>query len=147
MGIETATGRVAFARVVDEPLDVSTHLQAAAGPEHGAVDVFVGTVRDHDPQLAGAVVRLEYEAHPDAEGILHALAARVAQSTGAVIAVSHRHGSLGVGDTAVVVASAAAHRAEALDATRSLIELIKTEVPIWKRQTGADGTSGWVGLA
>ena len=71
----TTTGRVVLSRIVDEPLDVSAHLAAVLGPEHGAVDVFVGQVRDHDPQVAGVVVRLEYEAHPDAEGVLSALAA------------------------------------------------------------------------
>jgi len=140
------TGRVAHARVVDEPLDVGAHLAAVADPVHGATDVFVGTIRDHDPQARGAVVRLEYEAHPDAEGMLTALAARVAQSTGATIAVSHRRGELAVGDVAVVIASAAPHRSEAMDATRSLIELVKTEVPIWKRQTDDRGRSDWVGL-
>src|SRR5690606_32744402 len=104
---------------------------AVTGPMHGATDVFIGTIRDHDPEAQGTVVRLEYEAHPDAEGTLRALAARVAQVTGATIAVSHRFGALDIGDTAVVIASAAPHRAEALEATRSLIELVKTEVPIW----------------
>lgn len=143
---DAPAGRVAHAAVVDTPLDVVAHVDTVRGPEHGAVDVFVGTIRDHDPEARGTVVRLEYEAHPDAEGMLRALAARVAQGTGTTIAVSHRYGMLEVGDVAVVVASAAPHRAEALEATRALIELIKTEVAIWKRQTDADGVTGWVGL-
>lgn len=146
MTTDAVTGRVVLARVIDEPLDVGAHLAAVAGPAQGATDVFVGTIRDHDPGAAGDVVRLEYEAHPDAEGTLTALAAQVAQATGATIAVSHRHGTLGVGEVAVVIASAAPHRAEALEATRALIELVKTEVPIWKRQTDANGLAGWVGL-
>jgi molybdopterin synthase catalytic subunit len=143
---EPLAGRVAQARVVDAPLDVATHLSAVQGPAVGAVDVFVGTIRDHDPEAQGAVVRLEYEAHPDAEGMLAALAGRIALSTGTTIAVSHRFGTLEVGDVAVVVASSAPHRREALESTRALIELIKTEVPIWKRQTDDSGRSGWVGL-
>lgn len=146
MTTDSATGRVAQARVVDESLDVDAHLAAVAGTRVGATDVFIGTIRDHDPEAEGAVVRLEYEAHPDAEGMLAALAGRIALSTGATIAVSHRFGTLGVGDVAVVVASSAPHRREALEATRALIELIKTEVPIWKRQTDDSGRSGWVGL-
>jgi len=143
---EAAAGRVALARVVDAPLDLAAHLAAVAGPGVGATDVFIGTIRDHDPEADGTVVALEYETHPDAEGILTALAGKVALNTGATIAVSHRFGSLEVGDVAVVVASGAAHRREALESTRALIELIKTEVPIWKRQTDAGGRSGWVGL-
>lgn len=146
MTTDTAVGRVAHARVVDEPLDVPAHLAAVSGPAIGATDVFVGTIRDHDPDAAGSVVQLEYEAHPDAEGVLTAMSARVAQATGATIAVSHRFGALDVGDVAVVIASAAPHRSEALEATRALIELVKTEVPIWKRQTDEDGRSEWIGL-
>ncbi|SKB04840.1 molybdenum cofactor biosynthesis protein MoaE [Aeromicrobium choanae] len=146
MTTDAVTGRVVHARVVDEPLDVAEHLAAVTGPATGATDVFVGTIRDHDPDVAGAVARLEYEAHPDAEGMLAALAGKVALNTGATVAVSHRHGSLGVGDVAVVIASAAPHRREALESTRALIELIKTEVPIWKRQTDTEGRSDWVGL-
>ena len=88
MTTDTAVGRVAHARVVDEPLDVPAHLAAVTGPAIGATDVFVGTIRDHDPDAAGSVVQLEYEAHPDAEGVLTAMSARVAQATGATIAVS-----------------------------------------------------------
>ncbi|GAA3533107.1 molybdopterin synthase catalytic subunit 1 [Aeromicrobium flavum] len=139
-------GRVAHARVIDAPLDVAAHLAAVEGPAVGATDVFVGTIRDHDPEATGTVVGLEYEAHPDAEGMLAALAGRIALSTGTTIAVSHRFGTLAVGDVAVVVASSAPHRREALESTRALIELIKTEVPIWKRQTDDTGSSAWVGL-
>ena len=146
MTTDAVTGRVVHARVVDEPLDVSAHLAAVTAPAIGAVDVFVGTIRDHDPEVAGTVAQLEYEAHPDAEGMMAALAGQVALNTGATVAVSHRYGSLAVGDVAVVIASAAPHRREALEATRALIELIKTEVPIWKRQTDTEGRSDWVGL-
>ena len=146
MRIESATSSVILARVVDEPLEVAVHLDAVAGPVNGATDVFVGTIRDHDPAAAGRVLRLDYEAHPDAERILGELAARVAGETGATIAVSHRFGSLEVGDIAVVIASSAAHRAQALEATRSLIELVKVDLPIWKRQTDTEGGTGWVGL-
>ena len=146
MTTEAIAGRVAHACVTDDPLDVAAHLDAVHSHQHGAIDVFIGTIRDHDPDATGRVVRLEYEAHPDAEGMLRALTARVAQATGATIAISHRYGTLDVGDPAVVIASASAHRAAALEATRTLIELVKTEVPIWKRQTDDAGRSAWVGL-
>ena len=57
----------------------------------------------------------------------------------------HRVGDLEVGDLAVVVAAASAHRAEAFAAARSLIDDLKAEVPIWKHQRFADGTQEWVG--
>lgn len=143
----TSAPAVVLARVVDTPLDVDAHLRAVVRPDHGAIDVFVGSVRDHDAGVDGVVVRLEYEAHPDATAVLAELAHRVAEANGATIAVSHRSGVLGVGDLAVVIAASAAHRAAALSATRELIEAIKTDLPIWKRQTDDAGATAWVGIA
>jgi molybdopterin synthase catalytic subunit len=137
---------VALARILAEPLDLDAHLRAVEDATAGAVTTFVGRVRDHDPDAAGAVVALEYTAHPDAESILHALAERVVGDTGAVVAVSHRIGRLGVGDAAVVIAVASAHRAAAFEVCREVIEAIKRELPVWKRQVEADGTTAWKGL-
>ena len=57
----------------------------------------------------------------------------------------HRVGDLAIGDLAVVAAVAAAHRAEAFDACRALIDELKATVPIWKHQRFTDGTDEWVG--
>lgn len=57
----------------------------------------------------------------------------------------HRTGELTVGDVAVVVAVSAEHRAEAMDVCRAVIDAVKAEVPIWKRQTFTDGDHAWVG--
>ena len=67
------------------------------------------------------------------------------QKIGAV-AVVHRVGVLHVGDFALLTVVSAAHRGQAFDACRYLVERIKASVPIWKRQTYADGSDGWVGL-
>jgi molybdopterin synthase catalytic subunit len=61
------------------------------------------------------------------------------------LAAVHRVGPLAIGDAAVVVATAAAHRGEAFDASRALIDELKATVPIWKHQLFADGTDEWVG--
>ena len=61
------------------------------------------------------------------------------------LAAVHRVGRLVIGDAAVVVATAAAHRGEAFDASRALIDELKATVPIWKHQTFEDGTDEWVG--
>ena len=63
------------------------------------------------------------------------------------IAAVHRVGDLEIGDLAVVVAVSCPHRAEAFDACRALIDLLKASVPIWKHQRFADGDSEWVGSA
>ena len=60
--------------------------------------------------------------------------------------MTHRTGSLVVGDVAIVACVATAHRALAFDVCRALVERVKTEVPIWKRQQLADGAHTWVGL-
>lgn len=135
---------VRIAAVSATPLDLAAHLAAVADPAMGAVTTFLGTVRDSDPDAVGAVVALEYTAHPDAEATLRTLAE--ASGDGVLVAVSHRAGRLAIGDAAVVIAVASPHRAEAFDACRRLIESIKTELPVWKRQVEADGTTAWKGL-
>lgn len=137
---------VRIARISADPLSLDAHLGAVDDPRMGAETSFVGRVRDHDPDAETAVVALEYSAHPDAERILAEVAARVSERTGTIIAVSHRIGRLAVGDVAVVIAVASAHRAEAFDACRAMIEEIKRDLPVWKRQVTADGSAQWKGM-
>jgi len=136
---------VRIARVRDEPLDVAEHLAAVQERAVGAIATFIGTVRDADPEATGEVVALEYTAHPDAEATLGQLAAAAAPDP-LLVAVSHRVGRLEVGEPAVVIAVGAAHRGEAFAACRALIESIKTDLPVWKRQHEADGRTEWKGL-
>jgi molybdopterin synthase catalytic subunit len=135
---------VTFVYVGEEPLDVARHLDAVTGPEFGAVVTFIGQVRDHDPDVAGPVAGIEYSAHPDAEQILAQLVAHIPAEVR--VAVSHRIGTLAVGDLALVACVASPHRAAAYTASRDLIEAIKQELPVWKRQLHVDGTASWVGL-
>ena len=144
--MDVPTGGVRVAAISAEPLDLDAHLRAVDDPRMGAVTTFVGRVRDHDPDASTAVVALEYSAHPDAEAALARLAAAAAGSTGALVAVSHRVGTLAVGDAAVVIAVASAHRAQAFEVCRTLIETIKTDLPVWKKQVESDGTATWLGL-
>jgi molybdopterin synthase catalytic subunit len=62
---------------------------------------------------------------------------------GSRVAVQHRLGMLEIGDVAVMIAAASAHRAEAFDACRLVIDRLKQDVPIWKREYGPDGEE-WV---
>ncbi|KZM70080.1 molybdenum cofactor biosynthesis protein MoaE [Nocardia terpenica] len=134
---------VRLTRIGDQPLDPDEVEKAVTGPEHGAVVVFTGKVRDHDG--GQAVSALEYSAHPQAEQFLHRVCAEVAAASGLPVAAVHRVGPLVVGDLAIVVAVAAPHRAEAFSVCAELVDRIKHEVPIWKRQRFADGMSEWVG--
>lgn len=137
---------VRIAEISETPLSLESHLAAVSDPSMGAETSFVGRVRDHDPDASGAVVALEYSAHPDAAAALHRIAVDAAGDTGAIVAVSHRVGRLEVGAAAVVIAVAAAHRGIAFEVCRRVIETIKTDLPVWKRQVEADGTIAWKGL-
>lgn len=137
----------AIARLSSDPLDLDAHVAAVATSRHGAVATFIGVVRDHDPSVQGVVTHLEYSAHPDAPHILARIAAEVEREHHAVLAVSHREGLLAVGESAIVAAAASAHRAEAFAACRDLVERVKAELPVWKREILADGSHSWVGIA
>ena len=138
-----ARARVRRAAVVGAALNPADLLALVAHPASGGQALFVGTVRDHDQ--GRAVTGLDYEAHPDAEQALRRVAEQVAAGRGVrAVAVEHRTGCLHVGDVAVVVAVAAEHRDEAFAACRALIDTLKEQVPIWKRQHHPDGTSSWV---
>jgi molybdopterin synthase catalytic subunit len=92
------------------------------------------------------VTGLAYTAHPSAEDVLRQVAEKVAADFPVrALAAVHRVGALGVGDLAVVVAVSCPHRAEAFAACRRLIDDLKSQVPVWKHQTFADGTEEWVG--
>ena len=134
-------------RLVDlreEPLEVAEVLAALDDATSGGVAIFVGRVRDHDH--GHAVAGLEYSAHPTALDALRRVCADVAEQYDVqAVAAVHRTGVLAIGDLAVVVATASAHRGTAFDACRALIDTLKAEVPIWKHQSFADGTEEWVG--
>jgi molybdopterin synthase catalytic subunit len=133
-----------LAKISSEPLDSASVEDAVSGPHHGAVVLFSGVVRDHDG--GEAVSALEYQAHPDAERFLRKCCEEVASESGLPVAAIHRVGALTIGDIALVAAVASPHRAEAFATCAALVERIKSEVPIWKRQHFAAGTSEWVGL-
>lgn len=117
---------------------------ALADPAAGGVTVFVGAVRDHDREQG--VVGLSYSAHPTALVQLQEVVEQVAARHDVIgLAAVHRVGDLAIGDAAVIVGASAAHRGEAFDACRDLIDDLKASVPIWKHQRFADGSDEWVG--
>lgn len=129
-------------RISEQPLDPDEVERAVSGHEYGAVVVFTGKVRNHDG--GQPVSALEYSAHPQAQRFLAQVCAQVARESGLPVAATHRVGALTVGDLAIAVAVAASHRREAFDTCAELVDRIKYEVPIWKRQLFADGMSEWI---
>ena len=115
-----------------------------AHPAAGALATFEGWVRNH---ADGRGVRLlEYQVYPElaqAEG--ERVVAEALRRFDVIAAhCVHRSGILHIGDIAVWVGVAAAHRAAAFDACRYIIDEVKQRLPIWKRETYAEGDSGWV---
>ncbi|MDY0912518.1 molybdenum cofactor biosynthesis protein MoaE [Rathayibacter festucae] len=134
---------VALARIARDPVTVDECEHAVESPTHGAVVTFAGIVRDHDE--GRGVLRLSYEAHPEAPAALLASARRIAERFPEVrVAAVHRVGDLVVGDLALACAVASAHRAAAFEACAALVDDIKASVPIWKEQSFVDGSSEWV---
>ncbi len=110
----------------------------------GAVVTFEGTVRNHS--AGRPVLRLAYEAFSplavkEGERILAEARERFAIAR---LACTHRTGALAIGEVAVWVGVAAAHRGAAFDACRYVIDELKRRVPIWKKEFYADGESGWI---
>jgi molybdopterin synthase catalytic subunit len=134
---------VTLVEVVDEALDLAAHESAVADPRAGAVVTFQGVVRDHDH--GRGVTLLEYEGHPSAAAVLREVAAEIAADPEVyAVAVSHRVGTLKIGDVALVAAVSTAHRAAAFAACARLVDETKARLPIWKHQIFADGTDEWV---
>jgi len=137
------TAVLKLATISDQPLDRAAHEAAADDPRAGARVVFCGVVRSADS--GREVVELEYEGHPSAERVLTEIATEFAAEPDVLaLAVSHRVGKLAIGDVAIVAVVATAHRAEAFDVCRRLVDEVKHRLPIWKRQVFADGTDEWV---
>jgi molybdopterin synthase catalytic subunit len=130
--------------VVDRPIALGEVVDAVSGPGRGGVVTFTGAVRAESH--GRRVVRLEYEAYRGmAERKLAEIGAEIARAHGVEVAIVHRVGVLAPGETAVVIACAAAHRTPAFRACEACIERLKRDVPIWKREVFEDG-SEWVGL-
>ena len=128
----------------DTPFTADEVLAAVADPEAGGVVSFTGLVRVQDG--GRGVTELEYSAHPSALAALEQVVRTIAADLDVIgLAAVHRTGLLAIGDVAVVVAASAAHREEAFEAARRLIDDLKATVPIWKRQVFTDGEQQWVG--
>lgn len=145
VGDDTPGGPIRLLAIRETPLSVDEVLAAVGDDAAGGISLFVGTVRDHDNGPA-AVTALSYSSHPSAEVEMRRVAEKaLADFPVRAAAVVHRVGRLAVGDLAVVAAVSCAHRGEAFDACRRLIDDVKREVPIWKHQEFADGSEEWVG--
>jgi molybdopterin synthase catalytic subunit/molybdopterin converting factor small subunit len=127
-----------------EALDPARVCDLVRGSDAGAIATFIGTVRG--TSKGRTVLHLEYEVYPAmALDRMERIARQALETTGALrVAVVHRTGRVPVGEDSVVIAAAAAHRDEAFAACRLVIEALKADVPIWKKEVYEKGEA-WVG--
>lgn len=131
-----------------QALDTENLAAGLQRDDAGAIVNFAGTVRA-DLQGERQLVALEYEAYEEmALKQMQAIRHRAIDAMGALDAViAHRLGRLNLGETSIYVAVLAAHRAEGFEACRWIVDQIKTDVPIWKKDIWSDGTEAWVNPA
>jgi molybdopterin synthase catalytic subunit len=133
----------ARAALVAGPIDLGSLSAAVSGPTRGAVVLFLGTVRDS--HAGRRVEKLTYRAY---ESMAQAGLARIVAELEAAhadlrAAIVHRLGEVPVGEASVAIAVAAPHRAAAYEASRTALERLKAEIPIWKREHYAGGDAAW----
>jgi molybdopterin synthase catalytic subunit len=130
--------------ITDQPIDTQALLQRAASPAAGAIVLFLGTTRELTD--GRQTVALDYEAYRAmAEQKLAELEAE-ARSRWPLVEclIVHRLGHVSAGEASVAIVVSAPHRREAFDAGEWLIDTLKRDVPIWKCEQWADGTTEWV---
>lgn len=135
--------RSASFRIVSGPLSLERVVERVAGPRHGAIATFTGTVRDH--HQGKRVTGIEYHAYAEmAERVLSEIGARIeTRYDSCRVAIHHRIGPLSIGEASVMIAVAAPHRKEALAGCAEAIEILKSEAPIWKKEYYGDGAA-WI---
>jgi molybdopterin synthase catalytic subunit len=130
--------------LTEEPIDTSAVINRVRHPEAGAVVLFLGTTRE----LTGGrqTVALDYEAYREmAERKLADLEAEARRRWPVIeCSITHRLGRVPPTEASVAIAVSTAHRSEAFAAGQWLIDSLKHDVPIWKREQWADGTQDWV---
>jgi MoaE-MoaD fusion protein len=131
-------------RLSDDPLSVDEAVAEVRDDAAGAIATFIGTTRAHS--RGRDVLHLDYEAYEGmAEQVMADLAgALVRRHELCSVAIHHRVGRVDIGETSVVIAVSAPHRAAALAACSEAIEELKTSVPLWKKETYVGGEE-WIG--
>jgi MoaE-MoaD fusion protein len=131
-------------RLTAEPIDAGAVVAEVADERAGAIATFLGTTRIQS--RGRTVLHLEYEAY---EGMAEKVMAEIAENLAArydlcKIAITHRIGRVGIGETSVAIAVSAPHREHALAACKEAIDTLKVDVPLWKKEI-YEGGEEWIG--
>jgi molybdopterin synthase catalytic subunit len=140
----TAASEHTLFEVTAEPLVVDDLVRVVLTGGDGAVVTFIGTVRDN--HHGRRVLALEYEAYGEmAVEEMRLIGGEMMSKWGLHgIAMRHRTGKLSVGEVSVIIATSSPHRREAFDACSEALDLLKSRVPVWKKEYFEDGEV-WVG--
>ena len=130
--------------IVDQPIDVPSVLRSVAARSNGATVLFLGTTRQFT--CGKETIQLEYECYPAmALQKMQALGHRALEKWPIEgCAIVHRIGLVPVGETSVAIAVSTPHRVAAFEAAEWIIDTLKREVPIWKKEMYADGQQEWI---
>jgi MoaE-MoaD fusion protein len=131
-------------RLTEDPIEVDAVIAEVADERAGAVATFLGTTRSHS--RGRTVTHLEYEAYVGmAEGVMERIADELrSRYDVCAVAITHRVGRVGIGETSAAIAVSAPHRHDALAACREAIDTLKAEVPLWKKEV-YEGGEEWIG--
>jgi molybdopterin synthase catalytic subunit len=132
--------------ITPDPLRIDHCIDTVTDPRAGGIDLFVGTTRAEATSDGRELLALDYEAYHDmALKQMRDLASRARQRWPIIkLAMLHRVGRVAVGEPSVIIAVSTPHRADAFDACKFLIDSLKAEVAIWKKEVWADGSTTWV---
>jgi molybdopterin synthase catalytic subunit len=135
---------VITARLTKDPIDPNALLKESADPVDGAQVLFLGVVRNH--HQGREVKRIDYEAY---EPMAHKVLQRITDEVAAKhrldrVLVVHRFGRHEIGDASIAVVIGSPHRAPAFEAAKEIMDRVKVDVPIWKKEHFVDGTIEWV---
>jgi molybdopterin synthase catalytic subunit/molybdopterin converting factor small subunit len=131
-------------RLTPDPIDLGAVIAEVADERAGAIASFLGTTRIES--RGRTVVHLDYEAY---EGMAEKVMAEIAEALSArydlcKVAITHRIGRVGIGETSVAIAVSAPHREHALAACKEAIDTLKVDVPLWKKEVYDTGETWWV---
>lgn len=134
----------AMIKLVDHPIDTAALLSAVASTNAGAVLLFLGTTREFTD--GRQTTTLDYEAYDEMALAKLAELEATARDRWSLVdcGIVHRLGNVPLGEASVAIAVSSGHRQEAFEAGRWLIDTLKQDVPIWKKEHWSDGSSEWV---
>jgi MoaE-MoaD fusion protein len=142
-----ATDPTSWLEVLDKPLSVSAATAFVTDPSAGGLAIFIGSTRSQKSNDTRSLVALDYEAYADMAVRQFADFDREARQRWPVVklVVLHRVGRVPVAEPSVLIAVSTPHRSEAFEVCRWLIDTLKSQATIWKKEIWSDGETTWVG--